>query len=338
MHSNKKVQKFIQNDCIQENDLFGILEEDNIAKKYMLDNNTIIKGEEFLGIKKLNIGGIIVITETIANNLIEEFNERQKQHIKDKTFPHKILCERREEAASLIFITLKDLVGELSDGSYRNTDRHQLCQLIQSNIQKIVEERLSWLITYSKHIIRDYYSISSNRLKIKLNYILDDGKYDMSSEDEKTKGGLILNGFLDELFFYNTELSPYINDNIGIICQVLCPSGLPRSKKWIQIDVGISFIGKRNYKETIEDALTRKSLEEIHIRVSNDVKKNANKLYYANIPNITSYDGSEIHIWEILYPDQISIIEENELNMKFCKCKKRTELINKHKIMLKNTL
>jgi hypothetical protein len=303
-------KKFTTNTLIQENNLFGTPIEGDIAKK-------------------LSIGGIIITRRSIAEELIKSFNHRQRTHMQEKTFPHKFLCERREEAAGLIFLTLQDMLGETAD--YRAMDRQELCHLVQTNIQFIVEKRLSWLISYSKHIIRDYYSLSTNRLKIKLNFLLDDGKYEPAECDEKVAGGLILNGFLDELLFYKTELDPFINEDTGVICRVLCPSGLPRSKKWIQIDVGISFTGKRNYMEPISQALIRKAAEEIHIGVAPTVCYAATKLYYGHLPHGVNYEGFEIHIWEVLYDDQIYLMEEQELNVKFCKCDARTNIINQYR-------
>jgi hypothetical protein len=353
--------KFIVNEKIQDLKLYGELKEEDISKKHLTQelinqfidpsiiNLTTIAGEENLGIQKICVGGIIVTPRYIGENIVNAFNDRQREHIANHTMAHKILCERRDEAACLLFLTLRDLTKEYSDGSFKNLDNGELCKLVQSNLYEIVEDRLPWIIDYSKHVVRDYYSISTNRLKIKLNFILDDGIHDIDIDESnglvKNKGGLLLNGFLDELKFYEDNLTYSVGDDVGIICQVLCPSGLPRNKKWIQIDIGISFSGKRQYKESVTNALIREAKEEIHIKVHDDVINTANvshpwntKLFYGSLNKGVGYEGFEVQMWEVLYEDQIQLLDEEPRDYSFCRCEKRNKLINAHKKILRHML
>ncbi len=135
-----------------------------------------------------------------------------------------------------------------------------------------------------------------------------------------------------------------MNDNIGMMCQVLSPSGLPRNRKWVQIDVGISFVGKRNYLENMYDAVIRQVRLNIKACVHNDVVAAgfANpRLYYGTIDAEdkkveNNYEGYEIFIWEVLYEDQIKFIGEDNFVGDFCKCKERYASIEIHKINSNN--
>lgn len=323
----KKLMKFINNENILNETLYGKLKEGDLAKNHIVDG--VIENEKTK--EKLFGGSLIITRESIARDIIEEFNTRQKNHIKNHTMAHKDLCERREEAIALTFITLKDL---FKDHNILTLSPKEKCDIARENIQNIIETELEWMLNYSKHIVRDYYSINSNRLKIKLNYILDDGKYD--NEENEKRGGLLLNGIIDELIFYEEEMANYINENIGMICQILGPTGLPRNKKWIQVDVGVSAIGKRLYLEDLNTTIMRKSKEQIHITVTDDVVNNpVGKLYYYGAPLIKNYNGCEIHIWEVLYPDQINLIDEKDLCYNFCECLSRNKIINDHKVFLR---
>lgn len=341
MTNLQKPNKYQPNDIVQNNGLYGELKEENLSKKYLngsystKETPTVIPGEEHLGIQKTSFGGIIISTESIGEQLCCDYNARQIAHIKKKTFAHKALCERNNEATGLLFLTLWDMV---QDNDYKSLSNKDLCVLVQNNIQSIVEEKLYWIVNYSKHVVRDYYSLSSNRLKIKLNFILDDGIYEESELGEKTKGGLLMNGLLQELEYYDNAWSNCMNERIGMVCQVLSPSGLPRNKKWIQIDVGISFIGKRKYKENIISACIRQAKSDVNIRVHDDVIKTSivnNKIYYGSAPN-PSYEGYEIYIWEILYKDQLKLEEEERANITFCKCEERYTSIENHKRNMRN--
>lgn len=348
----QKSIKHFPNEVIQDTALYGELKENDIVKKYATpeiinsyytDNPIVISGEEHLGMQKISFGGLIITTESIGEQFCYEYNSNQRKHIKNKTFAHKALCARNDDATSLLFLTLRDFVG---DSDYKMLSNKELCVLVQNNVQNIVEEKLQWVINYSKHIVRDYYSLSSNRLKIKLNFILDDGVYD----DSQIRGGLLINGLLEELEYYEKEWN-CMQEKIGIICQVLSPTGLPRNKKWIQIDVGISFVGKRNYKENINNATIRQAKTDMRMSVHQDVIKTAivnNKLYYGSLPNGIGYEGCEIYIWEILYPDQLKLEEEASQNdnnkdkkrsknkKPFCKCKERYASIDEHKLKMRS--
>jgi hypothetical protein len=344
MQTQKPTIKYIPNEVVQDNSLYGELKEDDIVKKYLTadiiksfqtNSPILIPGEENLGIQKVCFGGMIITTESIGERCCHNYNLTQKQHIKNKTLAHKSLCERNDEATSLLFLTLRDFVGDVD---YKSLNNKELCNLVQNNIQQIVEEKLPWVINYSKHIVRDYYSLPANRLKIKLNFILDDGIYDESEPGRKVSGGLLVNGFLKELEYYDNEWGSCMNEEIGIICQVLSPTGLPRNKKWIQIDVGISFIGKRHYGEDIVNATIRQAKSDIRLSVHPDVIKMSiinNNIYYGSLPNGAGYEGYEIYIWEVLYPDQLQIEEEKECDSSFCKCSERYASIDIHKQLLR---
>lgn len=349
--------KFVVNESIQNNKLYGPTIYENCAKMHLTPEITAaiingeditIKGEEHMGKPhRICIGGIIIAPAHIGYAIEHEFNERQHQHIKNRTFAHKILCQQNDEASALLFLTLYDLLGEKFDtyledkSNFLDTEEHRrdLCYSIQTNIQDIVEDRLSWMVNYSKHILRDYYSLTSKRLKIKLNFILDDGKH--GTQGSSDGGGLLLNGLLARLEEYSNDLNIKNGEEyepIGILCQVLCPSGLPKNKKWIQIDVGISFGGKRQFQETLGDAMIRECIEEIHLKFHDDILRDSElprylspKLYYGGTSDGLGYEGYEVRIIEIFYDDQVILVDEQELNYKFCKCKERTKIIEDHK-------
>jgi len=347
--NSSKYNKYIHNTIIQKEELYGKVKPENMAKNYITSEilnsfyipsisttnityidlekkNKVIPGEESLGIEKLNFGGIIIINKKIGENFCNEYNTLQQLHLQHKTFAHKSLCERREEPMGLIFLTLHDFIGNI-DYKELDLDNKSLCNYIRDNIKEIIELDMPWVIKYSKHILRNYYNVPSAKLQIKLNFLFDDGRYDQTMyQDNKICGGLLLNGFLKELAYYSM-FSP--TNDIGVICQVLAPNGLPINKKWIQIDVGISFTGKRLYKENLKTAFIRQ-LKTIHAKVSNSVLNEAirnEKLYYGSLPNGVGYDGYCIAILEIFYNDQINMIEETPLSKKFCKCKERKQSI-----------
>lgn len=339
---------FYKNDTpnfgIQDPALFGEEKKLDISKNHLspelVDQNfesssvkTII-GEEESGVVKHSMGGLIITRKSIGEHIVDAFNSRQHKHIKNHSFAHKILCERKEEAVALVFLTLDDLLGKGKD-KYVEFSPEALCKRILVNIHSIVESRLRWVINYSRHVIKDYYNIIPNRLKIKLNFLLDDGVYSCTSDSdhENTYGGLLLNNLLNELDFYSSNWSGLFGEDIGMICQVLCPSGLPKNKKWTQIDVGLSFSGKRLYTENMYDALMRTCRSQIHIQPTYDVAATGiinNKLYYGSRRDGTGYNGFEIHIWEVMYADQISIMEEADLNYNFCNCDKRSSIIDEN--------
>jgi hypothetical protein len=75
--------------------------------------------------------------------------------------------------------------------------------MITSNIIKIANEELFWVIKFSKYILRNYYSIYPTKfMKIKLNFMLDDNKYLDSDADSENNaedyniGGLLVNGLI----------------------------------------------------------------------------------------------------------------------------------------------
>lgn len=343
--SNKN--KFIINEKIQNNNLFGSPKIENISKKYLNNDliqnfktNTTIPGEENLGIQKTCIGGIIVIKDYIGMDIVDKFNERQYTHIKNKTFSHKILCERKEEISAMIFVTLDDLLGGFKK-TYKELTNKELCYLVNENLYKLIEIKAPWLINYSKCVIRDYYSVNSNKLRIKANYIIDDGIYD-NIDENYIKGGLLINNLLETMEFYENNLGMYIHENVGILCQVLTPSGSPKNRKWTQIDVGISFLGKRLFKEDIKTSLPRIMKNDIHIQIHEDVIKESflsdKKLFYGSLKKGQGYEGVQVNILEILYPDQIKLLDEDLLNYNFCKCSSRNKIILDHKTKIQSTL
>lgn len=331
-------KKFIENRTIQNDKLYGEVKEADYAKNHK-SNNPIISGEEHLGVQKMSFGGMIITTETIGTEYCNAYNIRQQAHIENKTLAHRSLCARKNEAGALLFLTIDDFLGDID---YTDLSNKELCYTVRNNIKEVIEEQLPWLVEYSREVIRDYYNVSPNSLKIKLNFILDDGKYDASIPGQKTIGGLLLNGFLKELEFYS-QLSAMYKEPVGLICQVLAPNGLPCNKKWSQIDVGISFIGKRLYKEHLVNAMIRQARSDISIKVHKDVIANAmntgNQIYYGSLPDGGGYDGYPIYIWEILYPDQLQIEDEPLIeNDDFCACNKRYNSIKEHKKLIKSEL
>jgi hypothetical protein len=168
---------------------------------------------------------------------------------------------------------------------------------------------------------------------------MDDGVYEDNVYKKKTYitdhiyGGLLINGLIEELLYYQSLGDDY---DFGMICQVLAPSGLPENKKWAQIDVGISFAGKRLFRENIIDAMRRESKEEIHIEMVDQsvITRGSmgfpltNKLFYGGMPNGEGCHGFEIHVWEVLYENQIRIVDEVPLNYSFCQCRERNKLIS----------
>lgn len=342
--------------------------EDLARKKIVRSmNGYYIRGEEELGNQRVCVGGIILTNAKIGQDFANRFNERQKQHILNKTFEHKLLCERKDEASAVLFLTLRDMIGDLNPSTI---SPKKLCSIVSNNIKTIIVNKFPWIIEHSENIINDYYSKSKSKLKIKLNFILDDNKPTEIDLDktEKYRGGLLLNGLMDQIQQFNREMyySHYqhfskeninsmnngINewdafykqnyDNLldnGVLCQILCPSGLPEYHKWIQIDVGISFSGKRKYKECIIDALKREAGEEIHVQVGKNVISRGvqcEKLYYGGEEtHLHDIEGFEIHMWKIFRESEITLLDEPELDYSFCKCRERHNIIDiyKQKIM-----
>jgi hypothetical protein len=341
---NDAKPNFVPNIKIQNKNLYKVPDVDNIAKKHIdydkIDNDAyIIKGEEALGIQRVFSGAIIITHAQLGQSIAQQYNTRQQLHIRNKTFSHKILCERRNEAAALLFLSIFDLVGTDIDGrvsDYKYLSPQELCNLVRDNIQKAIHRDLEWLVKHSRNIIHEYYNLPPNKLKIKLNFMLDDGIYPEDSETHK--GGLLLNGFLDELEYYQEQLSNPLNSDIGFICQVLCPSGFIESRKWAQIDVGISLSGKRNFQETINDSIGRFATN-VHLSVSQNVLLNAQnnpKLYYGGLSHGCGYEGYEIQLWEVFARYDCKLLDEPPLNYTFCKCAERTKIINEHKALLKD--
>jgi hypothetical protein len=335
---------------LQDKDLFGPIKHEDSAKKHLKqiftkkgdeyvinkDIDNTVKGEENIGTQRVCVGGIILAPRKIGEKYAAMFNERQFKHIQEDTMQHKILCERRDEASALIFLTADDFLRGYDGKEISSRD---LCTIIRQNMYNIVTERFPLLVEYSKNIVYNYYDIHPKKLKIKLNFIMDDGVYEDNVYKKKTYitdhiyGGLLINGLIEELLYYQRLGDEY---DFGIICQVLAPSGLPENKKWAQIDVGISFAGKRLYKENIVDAMVRESKEEIHIELLDQGIKTrgsmgfpwTNKLYYGGMPNGKGCHGFEIHVWEVLYENQIRMADEIPLNYSFCRCKERNKLIS----------
>lgn len=316
------------NNKIQSNYLFGRPKYQDPVKKYLktdaIKQTEVIEGEE--KVIRIGAGSVIITRETIGMEIANNFNHKQKHNIKSRIFEHKILCESKNEPAAIIFVSLRDMVGELyEDDKYKDLSQKEICDLIQTNLCSIIENEVPWILGYSKHIIRDYYNIMINKVKVKLNFILDNGDYENNN-------GLLINGILEELEYYENNCS--FNEDIGILCQVLIPSGLPKSKKWTQIDIGITISGKRNYKESIKEALVRETNEQLHIKINDKILDRSakgyplnNKLFYGGLDNGEGYEGYEVHLWEIFYFDQYEIIKE-QINNNFCKCHERQKIIN----------
>lgn len=301
--------------------LYGPSIKEDLVKKRLLPDNingNILKGEEHLGIQKPSFGSVIITTREIGTKICAEYNEHQITHLKNKTFSHKFLCERRDDPAALLFLTLNDLVKNCD---YTELDTKELCDMISRNIRLLIYKELPWLVNFSNEIIKNYYGMAPNKLKIKLNYILDDGIYESGSEN-LTKGGLLVNGLLDELHFY----SAFLPKDVGFICQILCPSGLPRNRKWVQIDAGITSIGKREYKEDIFKAAVNNLRNTTGIILHPDILHAYSSLYYASHPSGSGYEGYQIFIWEVFYKDTI-FFREIPSKKEFCKCDKRNSII-----------
>jgi hypothetical protein len=316
---------------IQENSLYGSSEHEDLVKKRisaeLIKSGKVLPGEEHLDIQKSAFGSIIITTKEIGTRICNEFNEKQKKHISEKTFSHKFLCERRDEASALLFLTLRDLIGNNFVDEYKQK-REEICEYIAHNIKGIVKQRLPWLVEFSTNILLDYYGLSANRLKIKSNYILDDEDYDESQLGKVTKGGLILNGLLDELDFYEKKLPTKC---IGFICQILSPSGLPRNRKWAQIDAGITSIGKREYKKDLLESAIENLHKTTNIILHADMTNCHNTVYYSSLPDGSGYEGYTIFIWEAFY-DDVLYLEDIPINKSFCKCAQRNSIICEKKL------
>ncbi len=342
---NRNIDKGHFNEEIQKDHYYGKLKERNIAKDHLTDklinehavgNYITIAGEESIGVQKVSFGGVIITTEKIGQKFCDNYNSVQINNIRNKTFAHKALCARQDEATGLLFLTLGDFInGE----NYKNLTNKEICTLVKCNLCIIIEEKMQWVVQYSKHVVKDYYNMSFNRLKIKPNFILDDGVYD---DETGAKGGLLIRGLLQELEFYEKEWTHCMGERIGMICQVLSPSGLPRNKKWIQIDVGISFIGKRNYMEHMGDAVVRQIKSDIMARVHPNVIKAgfAHRELFYGVPYTKrnqaeiSYDGYDIFVWEVLYDDQLEFVPDSDNKSgEFCKCKERYTSIDQYKML-----
>lgn len=328
----------IVNEKIQDIKLFGETKNDNNSKKYLIEVNNVkkIKGEEDMEVQRVLVGGIILIKESIGLKICGQFNKRQNTHIKKKTFSHKILCEKKEEGIGLLYITIYDILGDyIYDDYYKSLNNKELCSVIQINLYNLIKHKLPWIINYSKDVIKYYYSVYTNKIKIKLNYILDDGVHEISTEEknsENSKGGLFLNGLIEILDYYDYNSSKY--ENMGILCKVLSPSGNPKNRKWIQIDIGISCSGKRLHKENVKDSIPRLLKEEINIKLHKDIIDKScklypfgNKLFYGGLKSGNGVEGTQINILEVIYDDQIELLDE-EINYDFCKCLERLKIIN----------
>jgi hypothetical protein len=323
------MKPFINNDILQSW-LYRKVAEKTTAKSRLTQesidsafskNPVLIRGEEHLGLQKTSFGGVIITTKTIGEEICEKYNETQKDSVLNKSFSHKALCEHREEVSALLFIKLSDLVAEPADMNSK-----ELCHHIQANISSVIREKLPWLVEYTKKLIVEHYSVLPNKLKIRPNYILDDGIYEDC--DSVLKGGLFLNGFLEMLDFYTEHLGLATRDEIGFIAQISSPNGLPRNKKWIQIDLGISFIGKRELGEDIKTACINKLYRTTRLRIDESaIFWEENMLHYATVPGGFGYEGYNIYIWEVLYRDQIMLDDEPPVDKTFCKCQEREKII-----------
>jgi hypothetical protein len=323
--TSAKFDKAQPNEEIQNDRMYGKLKERDIAKVHLteeiinaglLNNHITIDGEENIGIQKVSFGGVIITTKKIGQQFCDTYNTNQINNIHNGSFAHRSLCARHDEATGLLFLTLEDLVGH---EDYKILSNKEVCTLAKKNLCTIVEEKMQWVIQYSKHVVKDYYSAPFNKLKIKPNFILDDGVYD---DETGAKGGLLLRGLLQELEFYKKEWAHCMGDSIGMLCQVLSPSGLPRNRKWIQIDVGISFIGKRNYMEHMKEAVVRQVRSDIKAWVHPDVIREgfvSKGLRYgvaqmSNNESTNNYDGYDIFLWEVLYHDQIKFMNNENVD------------------------
>lgn len=306
---------------IQDNNLFGNNKYEDIAKNHIV--NSIIEGET--NSERINFGAIIITTEDIGYDIVNKYNTRQISNINDGNYEHKILCERKVEPAALIFVTIHELLGDIRD-SYKTMEKKEVSTIALKNLQFILKRQIPWITKYTKYVLKTFYDLTS-KLKIKFNFIMDDLIYDDSPNS--SKGGLLTNGFLDELDYYDCNVKKYT----GAICQVFIPSGLPRDRKWTQIDVGISISGKRLYQETIKDGLLRKIMQ-MGLHVDPNIIANAKgypyskKLYYGGAKNGNGIEGHEIDVLEIVYEDQLQLIDEQTLDYNFCKCKEREILIS----------
>lgn len=276
------------------------------------------KGQEYL-IPNDNIrertchGAIMVMPQSLGLKMATIFNERQRAHIKNNTFQHKMMCLRRPEPIALMFLSLGDIInGE----DYKTLDKKALCSMARSNILSILSTEYKWVIQHSKYVLEKYYNVPISRLRTKLNFVMDDGKY--SSDPDIQQGGIICNGLIELLEEYNYNLSHKLEEPMGIICQILAPSGLPEAKKWLQIDVGLSTQGKRRVGQTIYDALENDLKEQLCMGVSYETRRLAqlnNKLFYTSALNkgYAEYDGFDIHIWEILTEYDYELLEEQSI-------------------------
>ncbi len=285
--------------------------------------------------QRIAYGSIMITEESVANEITSKFNSQIKIDMENGTYEHKTLCNRSEEIAGLIFLTFEDLIGpDLID--CEDLPKYSvLCDIIENNIKTKIINEFPWLIKYSNYINKEYYGFSADKLKIKMNYMLDDAS--MGCEDGK--GGLFLSGLLSELEVYSNTIAYQNNKKFGMISQILIPSGLPEKRKWSQIDVGITLVGKRRLNEDILVGLQRDCMNKLHFKVHDDVlnKGNmnhpSNKYYYGGLKNGVGFEGHEIHVWEILYLDQIEYVEcanSKGSSSNFCRCKIRGEIISRN--------
>ncbi len=347
-HAPWKVSKKHVSSPIGNLSLYGEERKEDIAKHHLKDTTTIIindgklmpngkpssrkvdiiKGEEEMGMQPCNVGGIIITTESIGAVYCDTFNELQQQHLKDGTLAHKALCERRNEATALLFVRYQDLVAGMV-GEMEDMNKKSLCDTVRRNVQTIISDRLEWLVNHSIAVIEDYYGLQKEDFKITLNYILDDGNY-----DENVQASMIYQ-FLKELRYYEKQYIR-IDNGVGAICQVLAPMGAPSKRLWCQMDLGISFVGRRLYKEDIEVAAVRRAGEDIRAIVSENIIINAsiiNKLLFVPPRSTTEYDGYQIFIWEVFFADQLKMYAERALNLSvFCKCAERRAVIERMKL------
>jgi hypothetical protein len=146
---------------LQDSNLFGPIKQEDSAKKHLKqiftkkdddyvitkDIDNIVKGEEEFGAQRVCVGGIIITPRKIGERYATMFNERQLWHLQNDTMQHKILCERRDEASALVFLTADDLLKGYNGEDLSSRD---LCGIIRQNVYKIISDRFPELVEYSK--------------------------------------------------------------------------------------------------------------------------------------------------------------------------------------------
>ncbi len=283
------------------------------------------------GETRVGVGAVIITPFDIGTEHVRKFNTWRQKTMTDMSFQRSINAGK-VEAYGLLFLTLADFLGcdvncEAADvyavlEAFVKLDKKKQCEHVAQNLRALVCKRLPWLVEYSKRIITEKYGLPASKLAIKPNFIYDDKNYDdfelHSAEDfaqeiHFSRGGLLMNNFLYELNLYEM--------GHGVICEVLGPSGLPADKKWAQIDVGISFAGKRNLGESLTEAMERVCAERISTRIAPHVRKAGmpdypwvSGLFYGGFLDQNKqgvgFEGFEIHIWDVVREKDIEFIPQ----------------------------